>query len=333
MMTQAIQHAVRTADTAIAGAYLKLGKERNALMSFLFHSVFRSEEEMAKNLADPLDRTTVEKFRHFIEHYLNHGYEFVGPDALMNGLPDNKKYALITFDDGYFNNTLILPVLDEFDVPALFFIATDNVQQNKSFWWDALYRARMAQGASLDDIKNDGDELKDLRNHEIEQLLIERYGPDVLCPRSDIDRPFTPAELRDFARNPHVHLGNHTASHGILLNYTPEEVKQQVLGAQAALREMAGVDPVAIAYPNGGHTDTIVNSCGEMGLKFGFTVRPKKIPLPLTNQAQSLLRLGRFCFHGEQAIEAQCRTYRSDLQLYGLFRDLYLRLRGGAVTR
>ena len=332
-MTRAIQRAVRAADTAIASAYLKLFSERNALMTFLFHSVFRNDEVMALNLADPLDRTTVGKFRQFIEHYLNHGYEFIGPDDLIKGLTDDKKYALITFDDGYFNNTLVLPILEEFDVPALFFIATDNVQQNKSFWWDAIYRARMARGASLDDIQNDGEELKSLRTHEIEKRLIERFGPDTLRPQTDIDRPFTPAELRDFARNPYVHLGNHTANHGILLNYSPEEVKQQVLGAQAALRDMTGVESVAIAYPNGGYTQAIVNSCGEIGLKFGFTVRPEKISLPLTSEAHSLLTLGRFCFHSDHGIDTQCRTCRSDLQIYGIFRDGYLRLKGGEVTR
>jgi peptidoglycan/xylan/chitin deacetylase (PgdA/CDA1 family) len=323
---------VRAADTAIASAYLKLFRERNALMSFLFHSVFRNEAEMALNLADPLDRTTVASFRQFIEHYLNHGYEFISPADLLKGLAGDKKYALITFDDGYFNNTLALPILEEYGVPAVFFIATNHILQNKCFWWDALYRERAAQGASEQEIKAEGLELKSLRTDQIEAELINRFGPDVLRPRGDIDRPFTPAELREFAANPYVHLGNHTANHGILTNYTPEQVREQVLTTQAALRDISGVEPISIAYPNGAHNDAIVDSCSEMGLKVGFTVRPEKTPLPLPT-AQSLMKLGRFSFHGDGRILTQCRTYRSDLQVYGKFRDGYLRLRRRQVTR
>ena len=41
---------------------------------------------------------------------------------------------MLTFDDGYYNNHLALPVLEEFDVPALFFISTNHVKQQKCFW-------------------------------------------------------------------------------------------------------------------------------------------------------------------------------------------------------
>lgn len=333
LITNTIQHAVRAADAAIASAYLKVFAERNALMSFLFHSVFRNEEEMAWNLADPLDRTTVGSFRQFIEHYLNHGYQFISPDDLLKGLDRNKKYALITFDDGYFNNTLALPILEEYGVPAVFFISTNHVLENKCFWWDALYRERAAQGASEQQIKREGFELKSLRTDQIEAELFKRFGPHVLAPRGDIDRPFSPAELREFARSRYVHLGNHTANHGILTNYTPDQVREQVLTAQAALRDISGVEPISIAYPNGAHNDAIVSSCSEIGLKIGFTVRPEKTALPLDAAAQSLLALGRFSFHGDGRIVTQCRTYRSDLLVYGMFRDGYLRLRRGKATR
>lgn len=332
-MTSAIQHMVRAADAAIAKAYLKLFRERNALMAFLFHSLFRSEQEIAQNLVDPLQRTTVAQFRQFIEYYLKAGYKFISPADLLNGLPVDRKYALITFDDGYYNNVLARPLLEEYGVPAVFFISTNHVRENKCYWWDALYRERTAQGASHAQIKREAVSMKRLRTDEIEAELVSRFGPDVLRPRGDIDRPFSPAELRDFAASPYVHLGNHTANHAILTNYSPAEVRQQVLDAQAALREMTGAEPVSIAYPNGANDDSIVSACGNLGLKVGFTVRPEKVALPLESNGDALLRLGRFCPHGEDPILTQCRTYRSDLQLYGKFRDGYLRLRRGQVAQ
>ena len=106
-----------------------------------------------------------------------------------------------------------------------------------------------------------------------------------------------------------------------------------MLGEQASLREMAGVRSVAIAYPNGDHNDVIIDICSELRLKLGFTVSPEKTSLPLASDARSLLTLGRFCFHGENGIETQCRTYRSDFLVYGKCRDSYVRPWRGHASR
>lgn len=323
--TAAFQNLVRATDTAVARLALAVARERDALMSFLFHSLFADEREIAAHHVDPLQRTTVSQFRQFIEHYLEHGYRFVSPADVLKGLDACGKYALISFDDGYFNNARALPVLREFNVPATFFIATDHVQQNKCYWWDVLYRERAAQGASHDRIYREAVALKCNRTEDMERDLSSRFGPRAFVPRNDLDRPFTPAELRDFAADPHVTLGNHTAGHAILTNYTPEQVRAQVSGAQAALREMTGVTPTAIAYPNGAHNAEVVRICREVGLKVGFTTRPEKSDLPLADGAPGLMRLGRFATHGDSPIVRQCRTYRSDLLIYGVFRDGYLR--------
>ena len=91
--------------------------------------------------------------------------------------------------------------------------------------------------------------------------------------------------------------------------------------------------PRAIAYPNGAWNGQVERICDELGLKVGFTVRPSKNTLPIDPDSPSALRLGRFAPHDEIPIEVQCRTYRSDLLLYGPLRAGYLRLaRGRAAT-
>jgi peptidoglycan/xylan/chitin deacetylase (PgdA/CDA1 family) len=332
-MISTLQNLVRSADAAIARVYLRLFHERNALMPFLFHSLFRDKKEMALNAIEPLERTTVAQFRQFVEYYLNHGYRFVSPADLLKGLSPDGKYAMITFDDGYFNNTLALSVLEEFQVPALFFISTNHVKQNKCFWWDVIYRERIAQGASRRQIYHETVALKSLPTEEIEKQLLARFGPDALKPRCDVDRPFTPAELRQFAASRFVHIGNHTANHAILTNYSTEQIRHQIQTAQDDLREMTGLTPTAIAYPNGAHNAQIVEICREIGLKLGVTVRPQKSRLPLSPRSSDLLRIGRFCPNGDDSIVTQCRTYRSDLQLYGKFRSGYLRLLRRQVTQ
>jgi peptidoglycan/xylan/chitin deacetylase (PgdA/CDA1 family) len=329
-MVGAIRNIVRGTDAAVARAYLALFRERSGVMSFLFHALFRDEREIERGVVDPLEQTTVAQFRQFIEYYLRHDYRFISPaDLLGGGLDPGGRYALITFDDGYYNNVLARPILEEYGVPAVFFISTNHVRENRCFWWDVLYRERRAQGASGRQVYREAIAVKSLRTEEIESRLLERFGPDALRPRCDIDRPFTPDELRDFARCPFVHLGNHTANHAILTNYTPDEARAQIQGAQDALREMTGTTPISIAYPNGDHDAQVVASCRELGLKVGFTIRPEKATLRSGSGTTDLLRLGRFCPHADAPMESQCRTYRSDVLLYGLFRDGFLRLARG----
>jgi peptidoglycan/xylan/chitin deacetylase (PgdA/CDA1 family) len=331
-MIGAVQTLVRSADSAMARLYLSLFRERSGLSCFLFHSLFRNEREMERDLIDPLDRTTVAHLRQLIEYYLQNGYRFVAPDEIPAALAPGQKYAMLTFDDGYFNNSLALPLLEEFDVPALFFISTNHVRQNKCFWWDVLYRERRMRGASPHTIYHEALAMKVLRTEEIESQLTERFGDEALRPRGDIDRPFTTAELRRFAQHPLVHLGNHTADHAILTNYTPDEIRAQIAQCQRALTEMTGNRPLSIAYPNGAYNRDVLSTCRDEGIRLGFTIKPHKNILPVSEAADDLLTLGRFVPHAQSPMPAQCRTYRSDVLLYGALRAGYLRLARGRIS-
>jgi peptidoglycan/xylan/chitin deacetylase (PgdA/CDA1 family) len=330
-MVSAFQRILRSTDATVAAAYLSLFNERGGLIPLLFHSLFRDESEIARNVVDPLDRTTVAHFRSVVEYFLSRGYRFVTPEEVLAGLPPGGRYAMLTFDDGYYNNTLALPVLEGLNVPAVFFISADNVRLGKCFWWDVLYRERLARGATARAVQLEGHALKLLPTERIERRLKSWFGDDCLAPRGDIDRPSTPAELKEFAQHPRVRIGNHTADHAILTNYTPEEARAQVVRAQQWLAEVTGVEPVCIAYPNGDHSDAVVRACREAGLKLGFTVRPHKTALPLNGSPDRLLRIGRFTPHVQSPVESQCRAYRSDLQLYDAFRSTYLKLSGRAT--
>ena len=330
-MLAAAQHVVRSLDSALAAAYLSLFRERDGLLCFLFHSLFVDEAQVARGDVDPLDRTTVAHFRALVEYFLAHGYRFVAPEGVLAGLPAGGKYAMVTFDDGYYNNTLALPVLDKLKVPATFFISADHVRLGKCFWWDVLYRERRARGASERDVWLESQRLKRLPTERIEDELKSQFGERALTPRGDIDRPFTPAELNRFATHPRVRIGNHTANHAILTNYAERDARDQVVRAQEWLAEVAGAAPTAIAYPNGDHDERVLRVSREAGLKLGFTVRPQKTPVPVGEAPEALLRIGRYTPYANGSLAAQCGRYRSDFQLYGTFRSAYLKLRRRAT--
>lgn len=324
-MLSKIQQWVRSADGIIARVYLGLFEERPALLGFLFHSLFHDAEEIALNQIDPLGRVTVARFREIVGYYAEHGYQFVGPDAIARGLEPGGRYVALTFDDGYYNNTLALPVLEEFQAPASFMISTDHVRRGLCFWWDVFYREMVARGATPDEVNRESLRLKVKRDDEIEAELKARFGQNTFLPRGDIDRPFTPAELREFAGHPLVHIGNHTVNHAILTNYPKEEARRQIAAAQEALEQLTGVAPTSIAYPNGAVNPKLTEVCSELGLKVGFTIRPEKNRLPMGPDDPRLLCLGRFTPHEQDSIANQCRAYRSDLQIYGTLRGNYVR--------
>ena len=226
-------------DYAFSRTYLKFFQEKNSLIAFTFHNLFRNEKEISLNIVDPIQRITMDHFRQFVEYYLNHDYTFVSPNDILNGLDNDKKYIMITFDDGHFNNQYVLPILREYKVPAVFFISINNVVNNKCFWWDVLYRERKKEGKSERAISQECKKLKEKTNGQIEKYLEDTFGGEAFKPVSNIDRVFTRSELKDFSKEKYVFLGNHTIDHTILTNCSSNEIESQILSAQNAIYEIS----------------------------------------------------------------------------------------------
>jgi peptidoglycan/xylan/chitin deacetylase (PgdA/CDA1 family) len=303
-------------DLIISELYLKLFKEKNSLILFNFHGVFNNKKEINQNIVDPQTWITTDQFNQFIKYYSKHNYTFVSPNDILQGLNNDNKYIMITFDDGYYNNIYALPILKKYQIPALFFISTNHVKQNKSFWWDVLYRERIKLDASEKEILNEKKKLKTKTSEEIEQYLIKKFGEEAFKPKSTIDRPFTISELKDFSKNKHVYLGNHTSNHAILTNYPLNEIKSQIIEAQKFIYEVTGTTPKTLSYPNGNYSDEIIKISKELGIQIGITIEYKKNKLPINYQTDDFINLGRFDPSGSNNIINQCKLFRSDILLY-----------------
>lgn len=313
---------VKAADRILSRGYLKFFKERNSLIIFLLHGLFRDKKEIALNHVNPQSQRdiTVEHFRQFVEYYLSVNYIFISPVDILNGLNNDKNYIMITFDDGYFSNQYALPVLKEYKIPAVFFISANHIKYNKCFWGDILYRERIKTGTSKKDILRESKYLKSKTNDEMEKYLIDIFGKNALKPISDIDRPFTPSELKEFSKEKYVFLGNHTCDHAILPNYPQDEIRSQICDAQNYIYDITRIKPEIIAYPNGVYSKEVVRISRELGLKYGITIEPKKNYLPLNMQGEDTMLLGRFSLWGNNTLIRQCETARSDIVLYNTLR-------------
>jgi len=307
---------IRNIDEFLSRMQVRVFKERNSLITILFHGLFNSKDEIALNHAMPQQAITTDIFRQFIEYYLAHDYKFISPTEILNGLSPDKKYILITFDDGYYNNQLALPILNEYQVPAVFFISIGHVLQSKCFWWDIIYRERLKRNNTMETIEREILSLKEMKNQEIEHYILKNFGDNAFTPISNIDRPFTPEELHQFAKNKYVFLGNHTTNHAILTNYSLTEIKNEIMSSQQMMLDVTGSEPEIIAYPNGNFSPDMIPVLKECGLKLGVTVSSGKNLLPINIDTDDAFLLNRFTLWSNKSVSRQCELFRSDLKLF-----------------
>ena len=298
----------------ITRSHLSLFAEKGSLCTFLFHGLFHDKKEVRSGIVDPQQGITVDNFRQFVDYYKSSNFTFITPEEIAAGLNPEKKYILITFDDGYYNNLLSLPVLKEYHVPATYFISANHVVENKSFWWDVVYRERNREGIEPEDLRKEYALLKNKKHHEIDEYLLNSFGPAALRPVSDIDRPFTRDELKKFADEPLVNIGNHTLNHAILTNYTHEEIRNEIAGSQQHLVNITGKKPSMIAYPNGNYSDEIIQISKNAGLSSGVTVFPAKNYLPRGIEGDKIFALNRFTLWGNENILRQCEFFRAEIE-------------------
>jgi peptidoglycan/xylan/chitin deacetylase (PgdA/CDA1 family) len=321
-----LKAAILSLDEKFARSVFSTAQEESTLLCFLFHGLFENQEEYRSGLLDPQQGITVEMFRAFVRHFHEQAYVFVSPQQILEGLRPGGRYMLLTFDDGYFNNIRALPPMEEFDAPAVFFISSDHVGEGKAFWWDATFREGRKRGKTEAEIRRMVAGYKRMKTEEVESDLKMEFGKDALCPVGDLDRPFTPDELRKFAKHPLVSIGNHTKNHAILTNYSQAEVREQIQGGQEALQKMTGVIPQVISYPNGNGSPEIEQAARETGLQLGVVVRGGTNRLPLDIGAPQAMSLKRFILWGDRGIDAQCRASRANISFYRLLEVLKVRV-------
>lgn len=291
-ITNYLRGLAETLGFLINPIVLKAKGEHSQLLVFYFHGLYESTVQKELHHIDPQKNMTVSQFGEFIDYFLNHKYSFLRPEDLLTDLSMDKRYAMITFDDGYFNNMLAINVLKEYNIPSVFFITAKNVIEHESFWWDVIYKYRFKQGLSERKIQNEQELLKQLKHEAINNYVLENFGPDCFKPWSDIDRPMTEKEVKLLANSPHAVIGNHTFNHAILPNYSKEEMTEEIFRSNKFLENLTGITPISIAFPNGNFNRIALDVAKETGFRVAFNAIPRKNTLPI--EKDSLISINRF---------------------------------------
>jgi peptidoglycan/xylan/chitin deacetylase (PgdA/CDA1 family) len=291
-MNNLIRGLVEKLGYLINPMFLNTSRENNKLLAFYFHGLFETARHKNMDHIDPQQNMTVAQFDEFVEYFLENNYIFILPEDLKANINKDQRYVILTFDDGYYNNILAVDILEKYKIPAVFFITIRNIIENRSFWWDVIYKFRIRQGYSIEKVRKEQNMLKLLNYRNIDEYLIKNFGSASTQPWSDIDRPFTEAEVRSLVGNPYISFGNHTFNHTILTDISLDEIKREFNKSNEYLVDFTGKFPVSLAFPNGYYSIDAIKLAEETGFKFAFTAEPRKNHLPVDNK--ELIQLNRF---------------------------------------
>jgi peptidoglycan/xylan/chitin deacetylase (PgdA/CDA1 family) len=189
---------------------------------------------------------------------------------------DPDDHVLVTFDDGYADNFYIgLPLLQRYQIPAMFFLASGYLGL-PYFWWDVLQAIYYRQGEMDNSLTNPRLQttwecLRDMRPRQrysvLQELLYRAAWPHV----APTCRPMTKTEVAELANSPLISFGGHTRWHSYLPVLSFEEALDEIITGKCDIEFLTGRQQVGFAYPFGVENSKVQEAVAEAGFTVAFT--------------------------------------------------------------
>ena len=196
--------------------------------------------------------------------------------ALDNQAPLPPKPIIVTFDDGFDDNYFCaFPILKELNIPAMFFIATDYIGKEKTFWYDWLAYIVLhlppsctlslgdvhspivikgdikARRALLHTILEYLKQVPDSRRIKILNKINEEYGQHYAGNELSLSKPMSWEQVREMA-DAGMEFGSHSVTHPILSHLSDSEIRMELTVSKQVIERRTGRPVEVIAYPVGG---------------------------------------------------------------------------------
>jgi peptidoglycan/xylan/chitin deacetylase (PgdA/CDA1 family) len=204
--------------------------------------------------------------------------------------------AMITFDDGYYDNlSNAFPVLRERNLPAVIFLTTSFIGTDSPFYWDYVACCFHHTKMTSADLPLIGEcSWSDERSRysamvrwmetikripEVEKIeLIQKIG-DILKvnPSAGMfaNLYLNWDQVREMSQSGLIEFGSHTVSHPILTRITPEEARIEIEDSKKRIEQEIGKPVISLAYPNGGAADfspEVISAAKDAGIEIAFTL-------------------------------------------------------------
>lgn len=253
------------------------------VLTLLYHRVHEYKEDIQLLAVTP---------EHFAEQmrWLHENYKIVSFDEDWGRIEGDA--VCITFDDGYRDNFLTaVPILRRWQIPAVIFVATGNVDTGHEMWWDELERNLLIEKI-YDSSFHLSDELfectwnistaerrKDLyytlhwlikqcnvekRENWIRQL--QKWNGYQEDGREE-NKCFQTIDLNDIDMSG-ILIGAHTVNHPVLSKLSAGEQLEEISESKRLLEKVFGETIRTFSYPFGGSSDyneETIRICKELG--------------------------------------------------------------------
>jgi peptidoglycan/xylan/chitin deacetylase (PgdA/CDA1 family) len=199
--------------------------------------------------------------------------EFLEIQRSRDTLPP--KSTVISFDDGFQNNySVAAPILEEYQIPAIFYISSGIVNTDMMFWVDILEDAINLSGKGAIRVRLDQDEEFSIRNNseklqalarikgycktvtavERDRIIQETQdatGVVAAVSHSENYQKISWRELREMHENSLFTIGGHSTYHNILSFLEGEELKKEVRASIELLELNLKAPIIHYSYPEG----------------------------------------------------------------------------------
>jgi len=274
--------------------------KRHRLLVLCYHSVIPCKTDFKK--WQVRNAVEVHEFRRQLE-FLVKRYAPISEQDLYESLVEDEPLpnnaVLVTFDDGYWNNReFAMPELERYEVPALFFLATNYVGRDKLLWTQELDELVMTW--PFEKMPWPSHETTSVpKSPRQREMLAQQLR--ACCKRLPVAvTELFIKELR--ARVPHVEndsavsclyefmswddvrdlnnrgfgIGSHTATHPILSRANRERIQQEMVQSKFRIEQELNERCRWFAFPNGGKHDvssTATKCSRETGYVGAFVLR------------------------------------------------------------
>tara|TARA_B100000575_G_C23123300_1_gene650373 strand:+ start:1047 stop:1973 length:927 start_codon:yes stop_codon:yes gene_type:complete len=190
-----------------------------------------------------------------------------------SSIPPNP--VIISFDDGFENNyTTACPILDKFNIPAVFYISSGMIGTNKMFWVDVLENLieeckkpsivvkldkpkkfylnnNLLKFQALKEIKS---WCKLAKNDEKERLINELRSVTNVNPNQDSNPNYSLLNWKQVSAindNSLFTIGGHSLNHNILSSLDEEDMKFEIEESLRLIYKNLGKKTIHYSYPEG----------------------------------------------------------------------------------
>jgi len=260
--------------------------------------------ELARDDAD-IEAWTVMRESDFVRQleFLVRHYDIVSLDhalAHRQSPPGSARpRVVITFDDGDRGNaTVLLPIIEAFKVPVIVYIATRQIAEAKSYWFDRIINALQTDQVVTVDLRAYG-----LRRYQINRNRGEQNWHRISCLLEDLKslapdareaavetalgrlsaavrgrdsqiEPMNVGQVRALAGSPYITIGAHSHCHNILPQLEPAEIEQSIRLSKSLLGNWTGRPIDHFAYPDGVYNDTVSEIVRRAGFRSAVMTEP-----------------------------------------------------------